>query len=170
VKERPLEALEWRRKNGAPLVIRPGRHEDAPKEIVKILKELGADLSHTSMSHIDRTLFKPGNRYAFAQEGCFLAYDEWGLEGYYPESLSITDILNDTQRIGQIKDLFNHGCGSQILIAHDICTKCRYKGFGGHGYRHILYNAMPAMRRRGISDEQIRSLLIENPKNFFLFI
>lgn len=174
----PLEDSERRvlraagmaqRETGAPLVVHPGRYEKAPKEIIKILKEIGGDLSHTVISHIDRTLFEPENRYALADEGCYLAYDEWGFEGYYPESLSVTDILNDTQRIAQIKDLVAKGYSSQILISHDICQKCRYLAFGGHGYIHILYNAMPVMRRRGMSEELINDLLIENPKGFFVF-
>jgi phosphotriesterase-related protein len=157
------------RETGAPLEIHPGRFEEAPKEIIKILKEAGADLNHTLFCHIDRTVFDPENRYRLADEGCYLGYDEWGTEGYYPESLSLTDILNDTQRIAQIKDLMGKGYGSQILISHDICYKCRYMAYGGHGYNHILCNAVPAMCRRGISDEQVRDLIIENPKRFFAF-
>ena len=93
----------------------------------------------------------------------------WGNEGYYPEVLSITDVPNDTQRIAQIKDLMEHGFGSQILISHDICYKCRYIKFGGHGYGHIMENAIPAMRRRGLTGEQIQNLLVDNPGRFFSF-
>ena len=38
---------------GAPLIIHPGRHHDAPREIVKFLQEVGADLDKTVMSHLD---------------------------------------------------------------------------------------------------------------------
>jgi phosphotriesterase-related protein len=157
------------KESGAPLMIHPGRSEEAPAEIAGILKEIGTDLSHTVISHIDRTLFEPRNRYALAEAGCYLAYDEWGSEGYYPESFSTTDILNDTQRIAQIKDLFAHGYGSQVLISHDICQKCRYMAYGGHGYNHILYNALPAMRKRGVTEKMINGLLVDNPSRFFAF-
>jgi len=157
------------KETGGPLSIHPGRHEDAPAELIKILKEVGADLSHTVMCHTGRTLFEPKNRYRIAESGCYLAYDLWGTEGYYPEVLSITDVLNDTQRIAQIKDLMTHGFGRQILLSHDICYRCRYTKFGGHGYGHILENAVPAMRKRDITEEQINDLLIENPSHFFSF-
>ena len=157
------------KETGAPLNIHPGRGEEAPAEIISILREVGADLSHTVISHIDRTLFEPENRYMLADAGCYLEYDEWGTEGYYPESLSISDVLNDTQRIAHIKDLIAHGYGKQILISHDICYKCRYRAYGGHGYTHIAYNAVPAMRRRGMNEEQINDLLVENPRQFFAF-
>jgi len=154
---------------GAPLVVHPGRSEEAPLEIIKILKEVKADLTHTTICHIDRTVFESKNRYKIADSGCYLEYDLWGEEGYYPESLSVTDVLNDTQRISQIKDLASHGYLKQILISHDICYKCRYKMHGGHGYDHIMSNAVPAMRRREFSKEMIDDLLLNNPKEFFSF-
>ena len=157
------------KETGAPLVIHPGRHEDAPLEILQILKEAGADLGHTVMSHVERTLFEAENRYAIARSGCYLAYDLFGNEGYYPETLSITDIPNDAGRIAQIKDLMAKGFGRQILISHDICKKTRYMAFGGHGYTHILNNAVPAMRLRGMKDEQIDDLLVGNPRQAFVF-
>jgi phosphotriesterase-related protein len=157
------------KQTGAPIHIHPGRFEEAPVEIVKILKEAGADLSHTAIDHIDRTLFEPKSRYNLAESGCFLEFDLWGMEGYYPEWVSTTDVPNDAQRIAIVKDLIAHGYGKQILISHDIDEKCRYMAFGGHGHAHILNNAVPAMQRRGMTEEQINNLLIENPKRFLAF-
>lgn len=85
------------------------------------------------------------------------------------ESFAVLDIPNDAHRIAQIKDLIAHGYGSQILISHDICQKCHYMAYGGHGYNHILNNAVPAMRRREMIETQINDLLIENPKRFLAF-
>jgi len=157
------------KETGGPLSIHPGRNEEAPSELIRLLKEVGADLDHTLMCHTGRTLFEVKNRYSLAETGCYLAYDLWGNEGYYPEAFSNTDILNDTHRIAQIRDLIERGFGKQVLISHDICYKCRYTNLGGHGYGHILENAIPAMRRRKMSNEQINDLLVENPKKFFSF-
>jgi phosphotriesterase-related protein len=157
------------KESGAPLHIHPGRFEEAPVEIIKILKEIGTDLSHTAINHFERTVFEPNNRYMIADSGCYLEYDLWGIEGYYNESFAVLDIPNDTQRIAQIRDLIAHGYGSQILISHDICQKCHYMAFGGHGYNHILNNVVPAMRRREMTERQINDLLIENPKRFLAF-
>jgi phosphotriesterase-related protein len=157
------------RETGAPMHIHPGRSEDAPREIIKILKEVRADLTHIAIDHIERTLFKPENRYFVADSGCYLEYDLWGWEGYYPEYLSVTDLPNDYQRIAQIKDLIAHGYGSQILLSHDIDVKWRHLAYGGHGYIHILQNAVPAMRSRGMAEATINDLLIKNPKQFLAF-
>jgi len=39
-----------------PLIIHPGRDEKAPFEIIDVLREAGADISKTVISHLDRTL------------------------------------------------------------------------------------------------------------------
>jgi len=157
------------KESGAPLHVHPGRFEEAPVEIIKILKAVGADLSRIAIDHFERTVFEAKNRYAIADSGCYLEYDLWGIEGYFNESFAVLDIPNDAQRIAQIKDLIAHGYGSQILISHDICQKCHYMAFGGHGYNHILNNVVPAMRRREMTASQINDLLIENPKRFLAF-
>jgi len=174
----PLEEIEKKvlraagmaqKETGAPMHVHPGRDEDAPMEILQVLKEGGADLSHTAINHMDRTVFEAKNRYKLAESGCFLEYDEFGLEGYYPEFVASLDVPNDAQRIAIIKDLIAHGFGRQVLVSHDIDQKCRHMAYGGHGYGHILINAVPAMQRRAMTEEQINDLLIENPKRFFTF-
>ena len=56
-----------------------------------------------------------------------------------------------------------------VLVAHDICFKDFLRAYGGHGYAHILQNAVPVMKIQGISDKQINTLFVENPKKYFQF-
>ena len=68
------------RETGAPLLIHPGRDEEAPFEIIDILREAGADISRTVMSHLDRTLLSDDSILRFAKTGCGLEYDLFGIE------------------------------------------------------------------------------------------
>jgi len=108
------------------------------------------------------------DRRKLAETGCYLAYDMCGEEGYY--SLSIVDLPNDHQRVNEIMQLINQGYLNQILVSQDICTKHRLRRYGGHGYDHILRNMVPVMRVKGMSDEQIRTLLVENPQRLLRFV
>lgn len=65
---------------GAPLNIHPGRHEASPGQILDVLEAAGADISHTTMSHLDRTIFDDKKLLEFAQRGCYLEYDLFGIE------------------------------------------------------------------------------------------
>lgn len=151
---------------GAIINVHPGRHEDSPMQILKILDKAGADLSRVVMSHIDRTGFVPETRIEIAKTGCCLEYDCFGSEAFYPLRFGVFDPPGDVQRIRQIIDLIEKGYLSQILISHDICMKICLTSYGGIGYAYIMNNIVPQMRARGISASEIDSILVENPKRF----
>lgn len=71
------------RTTGAPLIIHPGRKPESPFEILNILEAAGADISHTVMSHLDRTIFDTEQLLQFAKRGCYLEYDLFGIECSY---------------------------------------------------------------------------------------
>jgi phosphotriesterase-related protein len=135
-------------------------------EILTILDKAGADLSRVVMSHLDRTGFLPETRLKMAETGCCLEYDGFGAEPFYPLRFGVFDRPSDVQRIRQIIDLVEKGYLSQVLISHDICMKIRLTTYGGIGYAHILNNVLPQMRARGMSDSEIRTILVDNPKRF----
>ena len=129
------------------------------------------------MCHVDRTYFdweSLPELVALAQTGCYLEWDLFGAEGYYPESFAAegerpVDMLNDTGRIRFIKEMAARGFETRILMSQDIDVPYRYMKWGGHGFGHILRNVVPAMRRRGVSDAAIDMFLIDNPRKLLAF-
>ncbi|XP_029444628.1 phosphotriesterase-related protein [Rhinatrema bivittatum] len=154
---------------GCPVIIHPGRNGDAPFQIIRILQESGADISKTVMSHLDRTIFDENKLLEFAELGCILEYDLFGTEllNYYFNPA--VDMPSDNERIKKLQILVDQGCDDRIVIAHDIHTKNRLVKYGGHGYSHILTNIIPKMLIRGISQEAVDKILVENPKRWLTF-
>ncbi|KAM8981409.1 phosphotriesterase-related protein [Sarcophilus harrisii] len=154
---------------GCPIIIHPGRNPNSPFKIIRILQEAGADISKTVMSHLDRTIFDKKELLEFAQLGCYLEYDLFGtiLLNYqlHPE----IDMPDDNKRIRRVRLLVDEGYEDKLLIAHDIHTKHRLMKYGGHGYSHILTNIVPKMLIRGISENVIEKILVENPKRWLTF-
>ena len=66
--------------SGAPLIIHPGRDSKSPLEILEVLSQEGADIPHTVMSHLDRTVFTEQDLLEVARRGCYLEYDLFGME------------------------------------------------------------------------------------------
>ncbi len=154
---------------GAALMLHPGRHPEAPPEIVKTLLDLGADIERTIMAHIDRTIFDFEAMVRLAESGCCLEFDMFGEEtSYYPQNPGI-DLPNDPMRIDIIKRLVNAGFLKQILISQDISFKIQLVHYGGYGFAHILKHVVPAMRRKGMTDEQINTILVANPRRLLSF-
>ncbi|XP_046922190.1 phosphotriesterase-related protein isoform X1 [Lynx rufus] len=71
--------------------------------------------------------------------------------------------------IDRVRLLVDEGYEDRILMAHDIHTKHRLMKYGGHGYSHILTNIVPKMLLRGITENALDKILIENPKQWLTF-
>jgi len=150
-----------------PLIIHPGRDEKAPFEIIDVLREAGADISKTVMSHLDRTLIDKDVLLKFAAySDCYLEFDLFGIETSHYQANEKIDFPSDAQRIQLIKALIDGGYEDRVVIAHDVHTRHRLIKYGGHGYQHILENIVPKMLKRGISQETVDKILIENPKRW----
>lgn len=154
---------------GCPVNIHPGRNSEAPFQIVRILQEAGADISKTVMSHLDRTIFDEKKLLEFAALGSYLEYDLFGTEMLNYQFNTAVDMPSDNDRIRTICSLISEGYDERIVISHDIHTKNRLVKYGGHGYSHILNNIVPKMLLRGISQQNIDKILLENPKRWLTF-
>ena len=138
------------RETGASINVHPGRHRDAPFEIVKIVAEAGGDVTRLVISHIDRTFgsadpVEPALR--LADTGCVIEYDFFGIEtSYY--WFNDTDLPTDYMRLAFMRALVDRGHLGQIVVSQDICTKTRLGTYGGHGYGHMFRNVVPLMRAK----------------------
>ena len=158
------------RLTGAPLSIHPGRDESAPSEVLDILGEVGADMDHTIMGHIERTVFHQDVLKEVAEGGCYVEWDLFGNErSYYDDGVVVRDLPSDATRMDQIAWLASQGYGDKILIAHDLAHRYRLIKYGGHGYCYILAHIVPRMRSRGFSEELIHKILVDNPKAALTF-
>jgi phosphotriesterase-related protein len=158
------------RQTGAPLSIHPSPSDDLALEIVRILRHAGADLTHTIIGHIDLSGFSRDTCHKLADAGCYLAYDNFGLEGLLQLPGLGRDVeLNDRQRINDIIRLIADGYSDKILVSQDLATKHRLTSYGGLGYAHIPRDIMPLMRARGLTEEQEYKILAENPQRVLSF-
>jgi phosphotriesterase-related protein len=154
---------------GAPLLIHPGRHEGAPREIVGVLRDVGADLSRTIIGHIERTIFDRSELKRLAETGCVIEFDLFGREHSYYKHAPQIDMINDAQRLKLIAWLIDEGHGRQIVVAHDTAAKSHLVRYGGPGYAHVLQNIVPRMRSRGFKEEDLHALLIGTPRRVLAF-
>ena len=150
---------------GAALYVHPGKHPDAPFQILKILDTTGADAHRVIICHIERTVQKMDRITDLLKSGCSIEYDLFGMEttGFYYRPLGI-DIPSDAQRLNQLRELIAAGFIHQVIMSQDICFKHRLHKYGGHGYDHILRNIIPWMRQRGFSESEIKTIVIDNPR------
>ncbi len=153
------------RRTGVAISIHPTPNDEAALEIMTLLGNAGADLRHTIMGHVDVSGFSRATCHQLAEAGCYLGYDNFGLEGLMElPGLGRTVELRDTQRIDDIVSLVGDGYGRNIIVSQDVATKHRLVAYGGLGYAHVLRDIVPLMSARGMTSEQIYTVLVENPK------
>jgi phosphotriesterase-related protein len=62
------------------------------------------------------------------------------------------------------------GYATQIVVSQDVCTRTRLTRYGGHGYAHLLDNAVPLMRRRGLADDDLHQILVRTPRRLLALV
>jgi phosphotriesterase-related protein len=155
--ERMLRAAAAvQRETGAPI----STHTTAgtiPLEQVRIFEDAGADLEHVIVGHQDRRL-EWNDHLTLVRSGCYIGYDCISKEPY----------ARDSDRIDFIKRLIAEGYGDRICLSGDIARRSYLTSYGGGpGFTYILWRFVPWMWQAGVSREDTRRMLIDNPARLF---
>jgi len=159
-----LAAVKASQETGAPVEIHPGRNPDSPLEIVSFLKKEGADLERIYICHVENRVTDAKKLEAIADYGCYLGIDTFGHD--FP--LAYIDI-GDGGRIRIATQLIKDGYVEKILLSGDFGMKMHLKRYGGFGVAHVVENIVPRLRQEGVSNKEIRQILVENPKRLLTF-
>ena len=158
------------RRTGASINIHPSIDDDALLENIAVLKNAGADMSRVAISHIDGFGFRLDTRLKVLDEGCYVEYDGFGQAIFHFFYMGrIANAMSDIQKITDIIELIEKGYLHRILLAQDFCFKCCLATYGGYGYAHIIRNLIPFMKAKGVTEEQIHTLLVDNPRKLLEF-
>ena len=76
---------------------------------------------------------------------------------------------HDGQRIDRVISLVDLGFVNQILLSHDIHTNHRLVSYGGHGFAHLFSRIIPRLSRLGISENDLKKIVVDNPKRWLSF-
>lgn len=88
------------------------------------------------------------------EKGVNVGFDTVGKLNYCP----------DTFRVEALRRIASENRLSQIVLSMDITRKSHLKSHGGIGYSYMFTDFLPLLRASGMTQEQIDTLLIHNPK------
>jgi phosphotriesterase-related protein len=160
-------AVRAQQKTKAPVNVHVWPWGKNAHAVVDILEDEGADMNGVVLSHIDESGFDPKYPASLAKRGCYVEFDSFGQEGYF-DTWGIHD-PNDADRVRSICKLIEQKYLSQILLSQDFCMKMHLRRYGGYGFDHLLTNIVPMFRRSGLTEEQINTMFVENPKRLLGF-
>lgn len=155
----------------------PSYNDLEPKKIVKnatdildIIQEEGANLEKFYMSHMDATCEDLDyHKKVMDTYGIVLGYDTFGQENYDDSSYPGAYDVPDKTRTNAIVELCNAGYEKQLVMSQDVAIKIHRVKYGGYGYAHILKHIIPVLRFQGVTEKQIRTMTVDNPKRLLAY-
>lgn len=125
-------------------------------EQVRLFEDAGANLDKLVIGHVDTT---PDVDYhiELLQRGVWIAYDAIGQ----------LDKQTDERRADAIVRLIRAGYRDRILLSTDVGKRGAMRSYGGTGYDHVINIFLPLLRERGVEEEDVTALTVENPCRLF---
>ncbi|MDA1188841.1 MAG: hypothetical protein O2854_04090 [Chloroflexi bacterium] len=155
---------------GAPVLIHPGHHQRAPLEILEVMTKVGLDVESAIIGHLDMRISDNAILKELAQTGCFMEFDVFGNEKTgFGVHVKARGVPSDVQRMEMLEFVASEGHLGQVVVAQDHCLTWYWKRNGGHGYGHILESIAPRLKKRGFTQAQVDSILIDNPARALTF-
>lgn len=148
---------------GAPITVHTHSHSRSGLVAQQVFAEEGVDLTKVVIGHSgDSTDLD--YLCALADAGSYLGMDRFGLDILLPFE----------QRVDTVAALAKRGYAEKMVLAHD--TSCFIDWFSHEGklaavpnwkLTHISDDVLPALRERGVTDEQLTTMLVDNPRRYF---
>jgi len=168
---RVLEAAALaHRRTGATISIHPPRSrvKGLPRSrlalgVLERLEDGGVPPERVILGHLDSSWDEDVRVHQeIARRGAWVEYDVWGWNDlYWPARRD--GFLHDTRRVELVAGMLEAGLGGRLLLSHDICTRHRLRTWGGHGYAYLLGFGATMLRAHGLTDADLRTLMVENP-------
>ena len=133
---------------------------------VDILEQEGADLRRVVLDHF---ICRPDELDIISQltsRGCLVEFDLWGQE-LWPKIYELTKNTHPEVQIASLSWFISAGLIDRILISHDLGNIVTLSKYGGNGQSHIMRNLFPRFREYGVTDEQLDTIMVGNPKRLF---
>jgi len=158
--ERVLRAVaQAHRRTGTPITTHtPTPPQPWGLEQQRILAEEGVDLSRVVIGHSGGTLDTEYHE-ALLANGSYLGFDHFGIGTF-----------SVAERVEAVKVLCDRGHADRIVLSHD--AMCHVDWFPPYvpaawkdwRWTHIPEDVLPAMRHAGISEEDITTMMVDNPR------
>lgn len=124
---------------------------------LRVFEEEGADLSRVVIGHADSN---PSLEYylAIIERGASVEFDFLGM------SFTPLERHGEGRVVELICELLARGHAERILLSQDVCHDSQLTRYGGNGYAYLAGTFLPRLRAAGVSDDEIGTITIDNPR------
>ncbi|NRQ37551.1 phosphotriesterase-related protein [Nonomuraea sp. NN258] len=148
---------------GTPITTHSHSASRGGLEQQRLLGALGVDLSRVVIGHAGDS-----TDVAYLEElvanGSYLGMDRFGIETISPYE----------DRVATVVTMCERGHADKMVLSHDsYCFNDRFdddvvrRRHPNYHLLHVSRDVLPELRKRGVTEQQIRQMLVENPRRIF---
>lgn len=151
------------RQTGTPISTHTTIANTSARDQVSAFLEFGVDMSRVVIGHLGDSTNIDYLEEILAS-GCFIGMDRFGLEAMLPSD----------DRVTTVAILCAKGYAGQMVVSHDACSFQDF--FDGEYiekfapnwcYEHVPRDVLPALLEAGVSQTDIDTMMVANPKKIF---
>lgn len=162
--ERVLRAVAYaHRQTGVPISTHTHAHTERGLEQQRIFAEEGVDLRRVIIGHSGDTTDIDYLEKLVAR-GSYIGMDRFGIDVLLPFE----------DRVNTVARMCERGHADKMVLSHDAACFNDWlpeaalpQILPNWHYLHIHNDVIPALRARGVTDEQLHMMLVENPRKIF---
>jgi phosphotriesterase-related protein len=146
-------------RTGAAVTVRLDPAARRGEWVLEQLAEAGCPPAQVIFGNVDE-FPEPEYLGALARAGATL---EWcfGNEAYYRDGYKDA---TDAERLDAICAVLEGGFTDRCVLGCSVWTKTQLRAYGGMGYDHVLRRIVPVLRARGVPEDAVDAMLVDNPR------
>jgi predicted metal-dependent phosphotriesterase family hydrolase len=122
-----------------------------------IFEEEGVDPERVVIGHADS--YPVLDHYlGLIGRGATIEFDFLGM------SFTPTEKHGEGRVVELLLELLHRGHADRILLSHDVCHNSQLRHYQGNGYTYLHDTFLPRLRAAGVSDAEIETITVANPR------
>jgi len=123
---------------------------------LKIFEEEGADPGRVVIGHADSYPIL-SHYLAIIERGASLEFDFVGMPWE-------RERVGEERTVELVCELLGRGHADRLFLSQDVCNDSQLKAFAGNGYTYLTETFLPRLRAAGVSDAEIETMTVANPR------
>jgi len=123
---------------------------------LRIFEEEGVDPSRVVIGHADSHQVLD-HYLAIIERGANLEFDFIGMPWE-------RERVSEARTLELVCELLARGHTDRIFLSQDVCSDPQLTAFGGNGYAYLSEGFLPRLRAAGVSDAEIETMTVANPR------
>ena len=124
---------------------------------LRILEEEAADLSRVVVGHADSYPVLD-HLLEVLRRGANVEFDFLGM------SFTPQERHGEGRIVELVLELLARGHADRLLLSQDVCHNAQLKRYEGNGYVYLAETFLPRLRAAGVSDAEIETITVANPR------